>query len=58
MISKSVGKHIGKSMVAPVLCYGSQVWKTNGDLKTSLNNVELDYSRRGAGILRMPKYKE
>ena len=42
-------------MVESVLCYGSEVWTLNADLKRRVNAVEIDYLRRSARISRMDK---
>lgn len=45
-------KKIGCVMVESVLCYGSEVWTLNADLRRRLNAVEMDYLRRSARISR------
>ena len=46
---------MGRIMVESVLCYGSELWILNADLKRRLIAVEMDYLRRGARISRIEK---
>lgn len=52
-ISNHTKKRIGKTMVESTLCYGSEIWTINADLKRRLNAVEMDYLRRSARTSRL-----
>ncbi|XP_071644241.1 uncharacterized protein [Temnothorax longispinosus] len=56
-ISARAKKHIGRSMVEAVLCYGCEVWSLNADTRRRINAVEMDYLRRGAGVSRLSRVK-
>jgi hypothetical protein len=42
-ISKQVKRRIGRSIVESVVCYGSEVWTINAEMKNRLNILKMDY---------------
>ena len=52
---KATKKRLGQTLVESMLCYSSEVWVLNADLKRRLLAVEMDYLRRSAGISRIER---
>lgn len=54
-MSQSNKRYSGKSLVGFILCYGSEIQKVNAEMWRRINDVEIDYLRRSAGVSRVKK---